>query len=163
MNHQWQTLNNCHNASIATLLGYYDVWFTQHEIDRQASALVDLHEFVSPYGLTARIYTTIYSPVPIQDVVRWLLAEDIPVIVGQSLSLERKIWHYRVARGYDDAAQEFILDDPLLGPNIRISYDTFARLSMSATVVPVYPVEKNELIETTMYAWQMKLVHYVSP
>jgi hypothetical protein len=100
---------------------------------------------------------------PIQDVVRWLLAEDIPVIVGQSLSLERKIWHYRVARGYDDAAQEFILDDPLLGPNIRISYDTFARLSMSATVVLVYPVEKDELIETTMYAWQMKLVHYVSP
>ena len=72
LNHQWQSLNNCHRASIAILMGYYDVWFTQHEFDIAMDSLAD---FVSVYGLTSRVYNVHYSDVKPSDAVRWLLAE----------------------------------------------------------------------------------------
>jgi hypothetical protein len=158
LNHQWQTLNNCHRASIATLMAYYYVWFTQHDHDL---AMDNLDEFVTPYGLKARIYGIQFSPQPASDMVRWLLAEEIPVIVGQDLSREDNTWHYRVAYGYNDASQEIHLDDPLLGPNLRLSYETFNTLSRGVgQLIPVYPTEMDETIQAQMKAWQMKLIEY---
>jgi len=101
LNHQWQTLNNCHQASIAILMGYYNVWFTQHDYNL---GMDNLAEFVADYGLTARVYAIRYSPQPATQIVRWLLAEGIPVIVGQNLSRQDHTWHYRVAFGYSDAS-----------------------------------------------------------
>ena len=60
--------------------------------------------------------------------IRRLLAESIPVIVLQRLEPGTDIGHYRVIQGYDDAAGEFICNDPLPGPDHRIPYDVFARL-----------------------------------
>jgi len=158
LNHQWQTLNNCHRASIATLMGYYDVWFTQHDYD---VAMDSLQDFLVPYGLTARIYAIRYAVVPMHDVVRWLLAEGIPVIVGQNLTSDDNTWHYRVVHGYDDSTGEFISDDPLLGPGLRHSYERFDQLSRThGQVIPVYPLELDKMIETTMRNWQMKLITY---
>jgi hypothetical protein len=139
-------------------MGYYDVWFDQHDYD---VAMDSLQGFLSPYGLTARNYSIQYAVVPMHDVVRWLLAEGIPLIVGQSLSVDDNTWHYRVAYGYDDAAQEIITDDPLLGPNLRLSYESFDRLSkLVGQVIPVYPSDKDELIADTMRRWQMKRIEY---
>jgi hypothetical protein len=158
MNHQWQTLNNCHRASIATLMGYNDVWFTQHDFD---VAMDSLQDFLAPYGLTARIYAIRYAVVPMHDVVRWLLAERIPAIVGQSLSSDDNTWHYRVVHGYDDASREIISDDPLLGPGLHHSYERFDQLSRtSGQVIPIYPFEMDEMMESTMRNWQMKLITY---
>jgi hypothetical protein len=158
MNHQWQTLNNCHRASIATIMGYYDVWFGQHDYD---VAMDNLQEFLAPYGLTARIYSIHYAVVPMHDVVRWLLAENIPAIVGQNLSRGDNTWHYRVVRGYDDASREIVSDDPLLGPGLHHAYEVFDQLSRtSGQVIPVYPLEMDEMIDTTMRRWQMKLITY---
>lgn len=158
LNHQWQTLNNCHRASIATLMAYYDVWFTQHDYDL---GMDNLDEFVASYGLTARVYGVRFSSQQTSDMVRWLLAEDIPVIVGQDLSREDNTWHYRVAYGYNDATQEILLDDPLLGPNLRLSYERFNSLSRGVgQIIPVYPSEMDERIQAQMRAWQMKLIEY---
>jgi hypothetical protein len=158
MNHQWQSLNNCHRASIATLMAYYDVWFTQHDYDL---GMDNLDEFVSSYGLSARVYAIRYSPQSASDMVRWLLAEEIPVIVGQDLTSEDNTWHYRVAYGYNDIAQEITLADPLLGPNLNLSYETFNKLARGdGQVIPVYPIEKDEMIQSQMKAWQMKLIAY---
>jgi hypothetical protein len=90
-----------------------------------------------------------------------LLAEGIPVIAGQKVSTDDPTWHYRVIRGYDDAAQEFLVDDPLLGPDHRISYQDFDRLSRAdGQLIPVYLIEKDEMVAETMKAWQMKLFVY---
>ena len=157
MHHQWQTLNNCHRASIAILMAYYDVWFTQDEYDL---GMDNLAEFVSPYGLTARVYAVRYAEVASSHAVRWLLAEGIPVIMGQKLSAEDSTWHYRVVHGYNDSSQSFTIDDPLLG-NINLLYDLFDKLARGeGQIISVYPIEKDELIVDTMSGWQMKLIEY---
>jgi hypothetical protein len=156
-NHQWQSINNCHRASIAILMGYYGFWFDQDDYD---VAMDNLADFVSTYGLTARIYAIRYAQVPPSYAVRWLLAEGVPVIAGQKLSIEDNTWHYRVVHGYNDLTQSFTIDDPLLG-NIEMSYETFDRLARGdGQVIPVYPVEKDEVIAETMSGWQMKLIKY---
>ena len=158
LNHQWQTLNNCHRASIATLMGFYNVWMDQHEHDL---GMDNLAEFVSPYGLTARIYMIRYSRQTASDIVRWLLAEEIPVIVGQDLTLDDNTWHYRVVHGYNDDTQEIIVDDPLLGPDLRYSYEDFNELASGVgQFIPVYPKEHEELIQSQMKTWEMKLFEY---
>ncbi len=158
MNHQYQSLNNCHRASIATLMAYYDVWFDQHAYD---IAMDNLAEFLEPYYLTARVYAVTYAEIPASDAVRWLLAQGIPVIMGQDLSRQERTWHYRVVHGYNDQAQEFTIDDPLLGPGLRLSYDTFNSLSRGeGQIIPVYPLEMDEDIAAMMKRWQMKLIQY---
>ena len=159
MNHQWQTLNNCHRASIAILMAYYDVWFQQ---DDYVLGMDDLAEFVSEYGLTARIYSVRYAEIQANYVVRWLLAEGIPVIVGQRLSREDNTWHYRVIHGYNDGAGVFFVDDPLLG-NIQMSYDSFDSLARGeGQVIPVYPQEMDEMVVRAMMGWRMKLLEYAN-
>jgi len=65
-----------------------------------------------------------------------MLANGIPVIVGQRLEPGSDISHYRVVKGYDDVAREFLADDPLQskGPNLRIPYDVFVRMSSFAAL-----------------------------
>jgi hypothetical protein len=139
-------------------MGYYDVWFTQHDYD---VAMDNLAEFLEPYGLTARIYSIQFAVVQMHDVVRWLLAEGIPSIVGQRLSSDDNTWHYRVVFGYDDSTQVIFSDDSLLGPGLQQSYERFDKLSRTrGQVIPVYPLEMDGMIETAMRAWQMKLITY---
>ena len=157
MNHQWQTMNNCHRASIAILMGYYDVWFQQ---DDYILGMDNLAEFVSDYGLNARVYAVRYAEVQANFAVRWLLAEKIPVIVGQRLSREEDTWHYRVVHGYNDSTSAFSIDDPLLG-NIEMTYETFDTLSRGdGQIIPVYPQELDEMVVRTMKNWSMKLIRY---
>jgi hypothetical protein len=157
MNHQLQTLNNCHRASIAILMGYYDVWFSQHEHDL---AMDSLAEFLIDYGLTAKVYTMIYAEISPSNVVQWLLSQDIPVIAGQQLSLSDNTWHYRVVHGYDDADQSFFIDDPLLGM-IRLPYETFDTLAKGqGYLIPVYPIGSADLVESQMKLWKFKIINY---
>ena len=149
MNYQPQTYNNCGPASIAILLGYYDHWITQAEVNELVLAgpsVCEIVDYIHHYHLKARAYT-IFSP---RDPVRYLLANDIPVIAGQRLSLDEDIGHYRVVKGYDDATQEFITDDPLqrLGPDYHIPYDTFVKLSYA--FIPVYPRDRDALVRSLM-------------
>ena len=149
MNYQPQTYNNCGPCSIAILLGYYDHWITQQEVNERVDpgpSPCQIANYMVLYQLEARAYTIRYPT----DAVRHLLANDIPVVAGQRLSLEEPIGHYRVVKGYDDQTQEFITDDPLqrMGPDHRIPYDIFDRLSHS--FVAVYPIEKDLLVRSLM-------------
>ena len=159
MNYQWQTLNNCGPASLAILLGYYDHWVTQHETSTLHPC--DLAEYLSQYQLMARTY-----PAPSRDAVRLLLANHIPVIVGQRLSSGRDIGHFRVIRGYDDISREFIVDDPLrsIGPDFHMTYGTFIRLSgQGGSMILVYPPEMDSLVRSLMRSRGRGEVLYVCP
>lgn len=149
MNYQSQTYNNCGPCSIAILLGYYDHWITQQEVNERVApgpSSCQIVNYVSHYQLKGRAYI-ILAPT---EAVRHLLANDIPVIAGQRLSLDEPIGHYRVIKGYDDETQEFITDDPLLrmGSDYRIPYDTFDELSYA--FIPVYPPDKDLLVRLLM-------------
>jgi hypothetical protein len=143
---------------MAILLGYYDIWLTQHDLIDAMDGLADL---IDLYDLSARIYLVRYATVNSSDAVRWLLAEGIPVIVGQRLDSENSTWHYRVVHGYDDKSLTFVVDDPYYGPNYQIPYETFDLLAEgNGTIIPVYPKAKDGLIHSTMSTWQMKLIVY---
>lgn len=147
MNYQAQTYNNCRRASIAILLGYYDHWVTQHEVSAGPS-LCNIVEYMSGYQLKARAYR---SRLP-RDPIRHLLANGIPVIANQRLWTDSNIGHFRVIKGYDDEAEEFISDDPLQskGADFRIPYDTFERLARNGAFIPVYPPEMDSLVRSLM-------------
>ena len=163
MNYQPQTFNNCGPTSIAILLGYYDHWITQHTVNEQVPpgpSPCDIVDYMPQYQLKARAYR---SPFP-RDPTRHLLANGIPVIVGQLLSVGSDIGHYRVIKGYDDVTQEFISDDPLQsqGPDSRISYVTFARLSTNS-IIPVYPPEMDPLVQSLMREFRTSEIVYCPP
>ena len=111
------------------------------------------------YQLKARAYV---SPAP-RDPIRQLLANNIPVIASQRLWLDDNIGHYRVIKGYDDANQEFISDDPLQskGPDFHIPYDTFDVLSRrGGAFIPVYPPEKDQLVQSLMRDFRVYEFYY---
>ena len=149
MNYQPQTYNNCGPCSIAIMLGYYDHWVTQAEVNERVApgpSSCQIAEYMAYYQLKGRAFI-IREPT---GAARHLLANGIPVIAGQRLSLEEPIGHYRVIKGYDDETQEFITDDPLqrMGPDYRIPYDTFDELTYS--FVAIYPPERDLLVRTLM-------------
>jgi hypothetical protein len=163
MNYQPQTYNNCGPASIAILLAYYDHWITQYTVNEQVHpgpSPCDIADYMPQYQLQARAYR---SPRP-RDPIRLLLANDIPVIVGQLLAVDDRIGHYRVIKGYDDVAQEFISDDPLqkMGPDYRIPYATFDRLRTNSFVA-VYPPEKDFLVLALMRDFRVYEIYYCPP
>jgi glutamine amidotransferase-like uncharacterized protein len=160
MNHQAQTRNNCGPTSVAIALGYYDQWVTQQEVrtwfyyplsSDGGLGWCPIPWCITRYGLMAHAYR--FPSTRDRDrklrPVRVLLANDIPVIVMQRLSVDRNIGHYRVIQGYDDAATEFISDDPLLGPDYRIPYDTFVLLAPEG-LFPVYPPEMDAQVQSLM-------------
>jgi hypothetical protein len=166
MNHQPQTLNNCGPDSVAILLGYYDHWVTQHEVKTEIQNAPQgsvspcyIPWYVSRYGLAARLYRFPLGRDAKLLTVRLLLANAIPAIVFQRLSIGSTIGHFRVIQGYDDAAGEFISDDPYLGPDYRIPYDVFIRLGGGGLfIIPVYPAEMDLQVQSLMkgvgaYRW----------
>ncbi len=156
MNYQPQTYNNCGPCSIAILLGYYDHWITQHEVNEYVAAgpaLCDFVDYVPQYQLMARVY----QPPASRDqnlllAVRRLLANRVPVIVIQRLEPDSTIGHYRVIRGYDDVTETFISDDPLQskGPEYHIPYAVFDEISDPGGVIPIYPPRIDGLVQSLM-------------
>jgi hypothetical protein len=152
MNYQAQTLNNCGPASIAILLGYYDHWITQLTVNEHVppgASPCQIANYFFRYDLRARPY---WSPRSDVTPIRLLLANGIPVIANQLLEENSRIGHYRVIKGYDDASGVFITDDPLQrkGPDDRLTYEAFDRLSNPGAFVPVYLPRKDSLVRSLM-------------
>ncbi len=124
--------------------------------------------FVSRCILTWRLISVQFceyqDKIGIERLCSETLANGIPVIAGQLLAIDSDIGHYRVIKGYDDVAWEFISDDPLQsqGSDFCISYATFARLSTGA-IIPVYPPEMNPLFQSLMQDFRAREITYCPP
>ncbi len=155
------------------MLGYYDHWITQQDVNEE------LRPFPSPcriaqyineqyryyvdernhYGDDPAVTAHVYNLPRLKDgdetlPLRLLVANGVPVIVMQELSLELDIGHYRIIKGYEDETREFILDDPLLGSDHRIPYDIFPELMdrwhSRRAFIPVFPPHNGPLVESWM-------------
>jgi hypothetical protein len=160
MNHQWQTYNNCGPAALAIALGFFGKQVTQGQLNDQG-----FRPMTSPSHLTSKFNTADFGAqtrsyaIPATreqtlNLLKYLLANDIPVIVLQRLNLDERISHYRVAEGYDDSAGVIIFDDPYYGAGYRLSYDAFmARFPNTyppASFMPVYQPAQAGLVERLM-------------
>lgn len=147
--HVAQTYNNCGPASIVSVLSYYGVRASQGEV---AGVLRPnggymlagvIPPFVTRYGLRA----TRFKNGSLEN-LRQLAAAGIPVIVLQWMNRPGGIPHFRVVRGYDDAAGLMWLSDPIYGPNVYVKYADFERLWGLAgqEFVPVYRPAQTVLV-----------------
>jgi tetratricopeptide (TPR) repeat protein len=130
VHHEWQTWNNCGPSTVAMNLSYFDHSGTQVEAaqflkpnrdDKNVSPeeLVSYAKSVGYQGFVGVDGTT--------DLLKQFLSNDLPVIV--EFWTERDdaggMGHYRLLNGYDTGSNEFIAQDSLHGPDVRVPIDSF--------------------------------------
>ena len=137
-----QTYNNCGPSALSAVLGFYKAQVSQDAIRRttrpgggymQVSAIAPE---LSRYDLRT---LTIHNGR--LDQVKRLLALGIPVLVLQWYDRPGHINHFRVVRGYDDAAGLVWVSDSMIGPVAYMSYQSFDGMwnTQGRQMFPVYP------------------------
>ncbi len=137
-----QTYNNCGPSALSAVLGFYKARVSQEAIRRttrpgggymQVSAIAPE---LSRYDL--RTLTIRNGRL---DQVKRLLALGIPVLVLQWYDRPGHIDHFRVVRGYDDAAGLVWVSDSMIGPVAYMSYASFDGMwnTQGRQMFPVYP------------------------
>ena len=137
-----QTYNNCGPSALSAVLGFYKAQVSQDAIRRttrpgggymQVSAIAPE---LSRYDL--RTLTIRNGRL---DQVKRLLALGIPVLVLQWYDRPGHINHFRVVRGYDDAAGLVWVSDSMIGPVAYMSYESFDGMwnTQGRQMFPVYP------------------------
>ncbi|GAA5533961.1 LysM peptidoglycan-binding domain-containing protein [Deinococcus aluminii] len=138
----YQTLNNCGPAAIAAALQQYGVRVTQATWQRDLRPDGKNMHLPAAQHLLERL--GFQAPVlrggTVEDIKR-LVAQGIPVIVLQFHQEVGKIPHFRVVRGYDDAAGHLIMSDSLSGPNVALTERDFDVLwnTQGRQYMPVRP------------------------
>jgi tetratricopeptide (TPR) repeat protein len=159
--HIFQTFNNCGPAALSMTLSYFDINKTQQELGQALRPYqnpqgdnddksVTLHELATKaeeFGLISY-----HRPNGSSELIKQLLAINLPVITRTHLNENDDIGHYRVIKGYDDVTQEFIQDDSLQGHNLRYSYPQFNRLwsVFNYEYLVMAPADKAEAVETIL-------------
>ena len=137
-----QTYNNCGPSALSAVLGFYRAHVSQEAIRRttrpgggymQVSAIAPE---LSKYNLR-----TITIRNGRLGQVKRLLSLGIPVLVLQWYDRPGNINHFRVVRGYDDAAGLVWVSDSMIGPVAYMSYASFDGMwnTQGRQMFPVYP------------------------
>lgn len=127
--HDDQALNNCGPVTASVVLGYHGTQVTQAQA---AAALKDgpndvevSTQEVAAYLERQGLRTVIrYGGTP--DLLRNLLAAELPVVVQQRLKGGDDTAHFRTVYGF--SAQGFTSSDSLLGAQHTLNEDTFVNL-----------------------------------
>jgi len=147
--HEWQTWNNCGPSTIAMNLSYFDDSGTQVEAAQFLKPNRD-DKNVSPAELVSYAASVGYQGFVgvgvTPELLKQFLSNDLPVIV--EFWTERDdaggMGHYRLLTGYDTSSNEFIAQDSLHGPDVRVpinSFDTDWQV-FNRTYVLVFPPEQ---------------------
>lgn len=132
--HSFQTFNNCGPAALSMALSYYGITVSQGELgqalrpyqnpqgdnDDKSVTLEELAEKSKEYNLVPY-----HRPNGNMELIKQLIAYDIPIIARTLLTTSEDIGHYRVVKGYDDSTGEIIQDDSLQGRDLRYPYLDF--------------------------------------
>lgn len=133
----FQTFNNCGPASLSMLLSHHGVTLTQNELGKQ------FRPFQHPTGdnddksVTTREiakkgeelgFNVYHRPAGTLDLLKSLIAHDMPVLTRTWLNVGEDIGHYRIVKGFDDVRQVVIQDDSLQGKDLSIPYTEFMQM-----------------------------------
>lgn len=154
MNHEYQKLNNCGPVSLAAAASFFGAEITQFDAadvvkgspeDRNVSP-PEMVDYLRSLGLGA-----VYRVNGNEELMRRLLANDLPVIVHQWLVRPHDgvlVGHYRVLRGYDATQNHFVANDPYVGPQLIIPYTQFDEWwrPFNRGYIPVYRPEQEALV-----------------
>lgn len=165
ISHMWQTLNNCGPAAVAMALSYYGYEKTQGEVAQvlrpnpqsRGMSATGIPPYVGQLGLAAVIKINGNL-----NLLKALVSNNVPVIVSQLVKPDDTIRHYRLVRGYDDAAGVVIVNDSLLGPNYLIPYDQFVSIwrVLNYRYIPVYRPADEAVIRSIIGAdWDNSVMY----
>ena len=132
--HVFQTYNNCGPASLSMALSYFGTNVSQEDLgkalrpyqipggdnDDKSVTLQELAKKAEEYG-----FVTYHRPNGNKDLIKYFIAQDIPVIARTWTKDGEDIGHFRVVKGYDEVRKVIIQDDSLQGKNLEYSYDSF--------------------------------------
>ena len=131
MKHVWQSLNNCGPASVGMALSTFGIDVSQ-EFARVPLRGTNLLSGMGPQKVDSWVNAnfglrSVWRNNGTNDLLRRLVANGFAPMVTQWMqdpSISR-IAHWRVVRGYDDAAATFYVNDPMLGNMVPLSYKWF--------------------------------------
>jgi len=131
MKHVWQSLNNCGPASVVMALSTFGIDVSQ-EFARVPLRGTNVLSGMGPQKVDGWVNANFglrsaWRNNGTNDLLRRLVANGFAPMVTQWMqdpSISR-IAHWRVVRGYDDAAATFYVNDPMLGANVPLSYEWF--------------------------------------
>lgn len=155
LEHITQTLNNCGPASVAEVLNYWGVYRSQGQVQAYLRADGNPNGMV-PYGVPAYArslgFRAILGTGGSRALVKALVANDIPPIVNQWVSLTDHVGHYRPIEAYDDQSGVFVSSDPYLGAGHLIDYATFDRIwaTNSGRFILLYPLAKQATVQAVL-------------
>jgi predicted double-glycine peptidase len=157
LSHIVQTMNNCGPASVAEVLGYWGIHKSQAEV--QAVLRADGNPGgMSPFGIPSYArslgLSTLIGAAGSDDLVKAFIANGLPVIVSQWVSLSDHYGHYRPIEAYDDKRGVFVSSDPYLGDKHPISYKEFDAIwaSNNERFYVIYPPSKQPIIDRILAA-----------
>ena len=141
--HVWQSRNNCGPSAVAMAASVFGIsvdpegarWSLRPEVESVGMDAARVPRFVATLGLAARPRVN-----GSLDVVRRLVANDVPVVVEQWLSAGQRIEHYRLVVGYDALGHRVLVHDSTLGPYVWFSEAEFQALwtPTGRPYIPIY-------------------------
>ncbi len=156
-----QTFNNCGPASLSMVMSMMGKDVSQQDLasimrpfNNPAGGVDDKSIFAHEFVETAKKYgfESLSRPNGNEDILKKLVANDIPVVVRTWLHPDEDIGHFRIVRGFDDTRGVFIQDDSYEGPNLEYSYETFRQMwkPFNYGYILVYPKEKSDVVEAIL-------------
>ncbi|RJR15060.1 hypothetical protein C4579_03265 [Candidatus Microgenomates bacterium] len=161
--HAFQTFNNCGPASLSMALSYYDIYISQQEIgnklrpyqiangdnDDKSVTFPELVREAENYGLVA-----FYRPNGTIEILKQLIAQDLPVLTRTWTKVYEDIGHYRLVRGYDDTRKIVMQDDSLQNKNLEFSNEEFLQLwqGFNYEYIVLAPPDKQAAVESILGA-----------
>jgi tetratricopeptide (TPR) repeat protein len=152
-----QSFNNCGPATLSMALSFYGKDIDQETladrmrpfhnprggIDDKSIFAPEFVRYAKEYG-----YESLERPNGNVEMVKKLIANNIPVIVRTWLHPNEDIGHFRIVRGYNDETQTFLQDDSYEGPNLSYNYDEFLSMwqPFNYGYILVFPKEKHDVV-----------------
>jgi hypothetical protein len=156
MKHVWQSLNNCGPASVVMALSTFGVDVSQ-ELARVPLRGTNVLSGMGPQKVDGWVNAnfglrSVWRNNGTNDLLRRLVANGFAPMVTQWMqdpSISR-VAHWRVVRGYDDAASTFYANDPMLGNMVPLSYQWFQNnwQSFSYRYMVIYDPKDTALLKT---------------
>lgn len=152
-----EDLNACGPATLAMALRFWGWEGDQYTISKEIKTIradrnvnvEELKYYVDNFVPDMRAEFRVGGDI---DVIRRFLADGMPVMIEESLILEKSFmvdddrWagHYLLVTGYDDASQEFTSQDSELGANRKVSYSKLEEdwQSFNHVYILIYPPDK---------------------
>ena len=157
----YETWNNCGPASLSMALSYFGILRSQAALgqalrpyqntsgdnDDKDVTMDELAHYARGFGLLAY-----HRPSGSIALLKRFIAAGMPVIAETVLTKDDDIGHFRVVKGYDDAAAVVVQDDSMQGHNVRFSYADFDAMwkKYNYEYLVLVPARKRQLAEAIL-------------